>query len=211
MVDARAHRRSMDENEAVQVNGSGEALEGRARAGVSGRSRRRLDSSGSPGLMPTSSSLGAISPTFASPSGIEVDVGPAEPGELAAPHPHRELEHPERVQTIVKGRGEEAVHFVGGPGLHLGCRLARRPHPRHRAPRDKARVKGVVTGLAQHPVDGADRGGRQRTTRTHRAGLEQVRVQTSKMERVEVRERHCTDARVHVPADDPRSSSPSTA
>src|SRR5512133_3270671 len=72
-------------------------------------------------------------------AGFQVDVGPAEAGDLAAPHAGGGEQQPGRVEPVPAGVVEEGAELLGTPDMHLGrhalgqvgrggerCRSARR-------------------------------------------------------------------------------------
>ena len=135
-------------------------------------------------------------------AGVEVDVVPPQPGQLTSSHPRGQHEHPQRVQTIVGDRGEEPARLIGSPRSHLGRVSPRRLHADQRAPHEQAPQHRVVERFAQHAVHHRDRCRRQLGTTSPAAVRDEVGVQTSDEECVEVRQLHPTESGPQVPLHD---------
>ena len=124
---------------------------------------------------------------------------PPQPGQLAAAHPGREHQHPQRVQTIAVHHTEEPPRLVRTPRPHLGRLMPRRLHPQQRTPHQQTPQHRVVQRLPQHPVHHRDRRRRQLGPPSTPAVREQLGVQTPDEERVEVDELHPAEPRLDVP------------
>ncbi len=138
-------------------------------------------------------------PTHRKHTRVEVDITPPQPGQLAAAHPRREHQHPQRVQTIIDHRAEEPPRLIRTPRPHLGRLMPRRLHPQERAPHEQTPQHRVVQRLPQHPVHDGDRCRRQLGPSPTTTIREQLGVQTPDEERVEVYELHSAEPRLDVP------------
>jgi hypothetical protein len=90
-----------------------------------GRDRGRIECQGAPAL----GGLGLgdddlvvdddTGPAGRGAAGVQVDVGPAQPGDLAAPHAGGGEQQPGRVQLVSADVGEEGAELLGAPHAHL--------------------------------------------------------------------------------------------
>jgi hypothetical protein len=96
-------------------------------------------------------------PPGGEPSGVEVDVDPAQPGQFGAPHPGGGDQQPQRVQAIVASVGQEAAELLGGPDLHLGGGAPGWGDGVGHVADQVAEADGILEGPVQHRVDVAHR------------------------------------------------------
>jgi len=92
----------------------------------------------------------------------EIDVGPAEIGELAAPETGVKRRRPESDQPIVGHRVEEALRLLRCPDRHLVRLTPRRPYTSSGVHRDQIPAHCVGERTMKDPVSELHRGDRQR-------------------------------------------------
>jgi len=83
---------------------------------------------------------------------LEVEVGPAEPGELAAAQPAQQCQQPGHLQAIRARDLEEGGDLAAVPDLQLGLDLPRQGDVYRWVAGQHAVTDGVVKGLGQDPV-----------------------------------------------------------
>jgi hypothetical protein len=94
---------------------------------------------------------------------VEVDVDPAQPGQLAAAHASGGDQQPQGVQAVVADMVEERAQFLGRPDPLLGGAGGRGVGGLGDVADQVAPAHGIVQGAVQHQVHVADGLGRQPT------------------------------------------------
>ena len=97
-------------------------------------------------------------------AGIEVDVLPAQPGQLATAHAGVQGEDPQRGEAVVADMAEERGRLVAGPHRQLGVLDAGRSGAAGRVDRDQVPAHGIGKGAVQHSVGVLHRPDRQRAS-----------------------------------------------
>jgi hypothetical protein len=118
-------------------------------------------------------------------AGVQVDVDPAQPGDLTAPHARGGQQQPRRVQRVATHLIQEGAELLGTPDAHL------RRHPLGQVghggnvAREVAPADGVSERGMQHAMDVSDALGSQPTAPVPPAVVQQRPVERGEVARHE--------------------------